>query len=369
MVKKVKTGIIGCGNISKIYFENCKKFASLEVVACADLDLDRARERAEEFDIPNVYTVDELLNDDQIELVINLTIPAAHAEICERSLLAGKHVYVEKPLSVTLEEGQRLVQLAKEKGLRLGSAPETFMGGGLQTSKKMIDDGWIGQPVAAVAFMMSPGHEHWHPNPEFYYQQGGGPLFDMGPYYITALVNLFGPIRRISGSAKISFPQRVITSEPKNGTIVDVEVPTHVTGILDFANGTTATLITSFDIKAGASLPNIEVYGSLGSMQVPDPNRFGNPVYYRSLQTREWKEIPLMYGYTENSRGIGAADMAYAIRSGRPHRAHGEMAYHVLEAMHGIYEASETGRYYEMKSTFEMPAQMPDSVLPFTLDE
>ncbi len=367
-MKKVKIGMIGCGNISEIYMQNCKKFPILDLVACADLDLERARSRAEQFDIPRACTVEELLQDPEIELVVNLTIPAAHADVCIQALQAGKHVYVEKPLAVTLEEGRRILSVAKEKGLRVGSAPETFMGGGIQTCKKLIEDGWIGQPIAAVAFMMSRGHEHWHPNPEFYYQVGGGPLFDMGPYYLTALVNLLGPISRVTGSAKTSFPTRTITSAAKFGNTIQVEVPTHVAGVLDFKDGAAATLITSFDIMAGASLPNIEIYGSLGTLRVPDPNRFGGPVLFRSIHSKDWTEMPLTHGYTDNFRGIGVADMAYAIRHGRAHRAHGDLAYHVLEAMHGLYEASNRGRHYEMESTTELPAMMPRDVLPFTLD-
>lgn len=368
MLEKVKIGIIGCGNISAIYLQNCKKFPILDVVACADLDMDRARARAEEFGIKRACTVAELLADPEIELIVNLTIPAAHADVCIQSLEAGKHVYVEKPLAATIEDGRRILSVAAAKGLKVGAAPETFLGGGIQTCKKLIDDGWIGDPIAAVAFMMAPGHERWHPDPEFYYKEGGGPLFDMGPYYLTALINLLGPIRRITGSVKTSFPTRTITSEAKYGQEIEVEVPTHVAGVLDFTEGATVTLITSFDIMAGSTLPRIEIYGSQGSLQVPDPNRFGGPVLFRGLHSDQWMEMPLTHGYTSNLRGIGVADMGYAIRKGRPHRAHGELAFHVLEAMHGLYEASHEGRHYEMESTVTLPQIMPRDVLPYTLD-
>jgi predicted dehydrogenase len=217
-----------------------------------------------------------------------------------------------------------------------------------------VDDGWIGTPVAATAFMTCHGHESWHPSPEFYYQKGGGPMLDMGPYYLTALVSLLGPVKRATGSARITFPQRTITSEPKYGKIIDVEVPTHVAGVLDFESGAIATVITSFDIW-DANLPRIEIYGSEGSLMVPDPNTFGGPVLYRMHGQKEWKEIPLLFGYSENSRGVGVADMARALVSGGKNRASGDLAYHVLDIMQGIHEASRDGRHYELSSTCDIP--------------
>ncbi|MBD0383554.1 Gfo/Idh/MocA family protein [Paenibacillus sedimenti] len=355
-----KIGIIGCGNISAIYMKNIPKFAHLELVACADLDLTRAQARAEEFGIAKAYTVDQLLADPDIDIVINLTIPAAHAEVCLQVLEAGKHVYVEKPLAVTREEGLRILEVARRNGLLVGSAPDTFLGGGIQTCLKLINDGWIGTPVAATAFMMSRGHENWHPDPEFYYQKGGGPMFDMGPYYLTALVALLGPIRRVTGSAGISYPERTITSEKKHGQKIAVETPTHIAGVLDFHSGAIATLVTSFDIKGGTQLPNIEIYGSHGSLRVPDPNTFGGPIYIRKTGT-EWEPIPLTHGYTDNSRGLGVAAMAHASLTGQndAHRASGELAYHVLEAMHGFHDASDSGTHYLMQSSCEKPAPLP----------
>ena len=212
-MKPVKAGIVGCGNICDIYFKMAKKFRSLDVVACADLILDRARAKAAQHDVPKACTTEELLADPDIELVINLTVPKAHAEVGFAALQAGKSMHTEKPLAVTREDGLKMLALAEEKGLRLGAAPDTFMGAGLQTCRKLIDDGWIGRPVAATACMLCRGHEHWHPDPIFYYQPGGGPMFDMGPYYLTALVSLLGPVRRVSGSTGIAFPERTITSE------------------------------------------------------------------------------------------------------------------------------------------------------------
>lgn len=366
-MEKIKAGIIGTGNISGIYLENGNRFDALQVVACADLDVERAKARGEEFGIRGC-SVEELLADPEIQMIINLTIPQAHASVCLRALEAGKHVYVEKPFAVTREEAQEVLALAEKKGLLVGSAPDTFLGGGIQTSIKLLEDGWIGTPIGATAFVVGGGHETWHPAPEFYYQKGGGPMFDMGPYYLTALVALLGPIARVTGSARVSYPERTITSKPKYGQKVKVEVPTHIAGVIDFASGPIGTLLASFDVKGGSTLPRIEIYGSAGTMIVPDPNNFGGNVRICRAGSHEWSEIPLAYGYTENARGVGAADMAKAIQTGRKHRANGELAYHVLEAMHGFHDASEQGVHYVMKSTCERPALLPLGLQPYCLD-
>ncbi|GIO15085.1 dehydrogenase [Cohnella xylanilytica] len=358
MGKKIRAGIIGTGNISGIYFQNGSRFDSMQIVACADLNVERAKAKAAEHGVRGC-SVEELLAADDIDMVINLTIPQAHASVNIQALEAGKHVYVEKPLSVTREEGRQVLETAAKRGLLVGGAPDTFLGGGIQTCVKLIEDGWIGTPIGATAFMMSGGHESWHPDPEFYYKKGGGPMFDMGPYYLTALVAMLGPISRVTGSARASFPERTITSEPKRGQTIQVDVPTHVAGILDFAAGPIGTLLTSFDTKGGSQLPRIEVYGSAGTLLVPDPNTFGGPVLVRRAGAKEWSEIPLTHGNADNARGIGAADMAEAILTGRPHRANGELAFHVLEAMHGFHDASEQGVHYKMTSSCERPAPMP----------
>ena len=363
IVEPVKVGVIGCGTISGIYFKTAQSLRILDVVACADLSMERARERAEEFDIPHVYTVEELLADPQIELVLNLTIPAAHFDVARAALEAGKSVYSEKPLAIRREDGQQLVALAKAQGLYLGGAPDTFLGAGLQTCRKLVDDGWIGEPVAATAFMLSHGPESWHPNSEFYYQRGGGPLFDMGPYYLTALISLLGPVRRVTGSARTTFETRTVTSEERYGAIIPVETPTHIAAVLDFANGAVVTLITSFDVWA-ASLPPIEVYGTRGSLHAPDPNRFGGAVSVRRAGVKEWSEVPLTHHYDENSRGIGLAEMAYAMRAKRQQRASGALTYHVLDIMHAIEEASEMGKHIEITSTCERPRALPLGLLP-----
>jgi predicted dehydrogenase len=364
----VNVGIIGTGNISGIYLENGKRFKNFSVGACADLFVDRAQARAAEYGVPKAYSVEELLADPSIEAVINLTIPRAHGEVALQVLEAGKHVYNEKPLALTRDEGRSLLDAAAAKGLRVGCAPDTFLGGGLQTCRKLIDDGAIGEPVAATAFMLSHGPETWHPDPDFFYQPGAGPMFDMGPYYLTALISLLGPVRRVTGSARISFPERKITSKPKHGTMIQVNTPTHVAGVLDFHQGTVATLVTSFDVWGG-NVPRIEIYGSEGSLSVPDPNTFGGPVLLRKAGEREWSEVPIAFGYTGNSRGLGVADMIQATRSGRPHRASGQLAYHVLDLMHAFHDASREGRHIELQSTCERPAPMVQGLPEFTLDD
>ena len=364
---KTSVGIIGCGNISTIYFKNVQTFENLHLAACADLVPEKARQRAQEFGGTRACTVEELLSDPSIEIVINLTIPKAHTAVDIAVLEAGKHVHAEKPLAITRADGQRILDMARRKGLRVGSAPDTFLGGGLQTCRKLIDDGWIGRPVAATAFMMCRGHESWHPDPEFYYEIGGGPMFDMGPYYLSALASLLGPVTRVTGMAQVSFPERVITSKPKFGKSIKVEIPTHVAGLMEFACGAVGTIITSFDVRC-AELPRIEIYGSEGTLSVPDPNGFGGPVRFRRAGMTEWKELPLLFGYAENTRGIGVADMAAAISANRPHRANGNLAFHVLDIMVALHESSTAGRHITLGSTCERPAPLPLDLRPGTID-
>jgi predicted dehydrogenase len=356
MDAKVKIGIVGTGNIFGAYVKGCRTYGILEIAACADLNRHLAEARAEEFGIPRACSVEELLADPEIQIVVNLTVPLAHAEVSLAAIRAGKHVQSEKPLAVTRQDGQKILAAARESGVRVGCAPDTFLGGGQQTCRKLIDDGWIGEPVAAVAFLIRAGPEGWHPNPDFFYQVGGGPLFDVGPYYLTGLIHLLGQVERVTGSTRISFPERVATSGGTRRRI-PVEVPTHVTGVLDFANGPLATLITSFDVWA-SNLPHIEVYGSEGSLSVPDPNIFGGQVRVCRAGASEWSEVPLTHG-DEMGRGIGVADLAYALTCGRPHRASGELAYHVLDVMHALEQASQSGRHVEIESRCERPAPLP----------
>ena len=367
-VTPVRVGVVGCGNISGIYLKNAALFQATEVVACADIIPERAAAKAGEFGIPRACSVEALLADPQVEVVLNLTPPRAHADIALAALEHGKSVYNEKPLAVRLEEGRRLVQLARSRGLRVGCAPDTFLGGAWQTARKLLDAGTIGEPVAAVAFMTCHGHEGWHPDPEFFYQVGGGPLFDMGPYYLTALVHLLGPVRRVTGSARITFPQRTITSAPRCGKKIDVQIPTHVAGVLDFACGAVGTIITSFDVWH-ANLPFVEIYGATGSLSLPDPNDFGGAVRVRGPADVGWRDVELCFGYIQNSRGLGVADMAHALRTGRPHRASGELALHVLEIMQALYEASDTGRHVQLGLPCARPAPLPPNLPPGVLDD
>jgi len=365
-MRKTKIGVIGCGNISGAYLSAEQRFPILEVAAVADLVPERAQAKAAEFGIARVCSPEQLLADPEIEIVINLTIPKAHCEVAVAALEAGKNVHSEKPLGLIREDGLVQLDLAKRNGLRVGCAPDTFLGSGIQTCRKLIDDGWIGEPIGASAHMLCHGHESWHPDPEFYYKPGGGPMFDMGPYYLTALVSLLGPVRSVSGSATTTFPQRLITSQPKHGTLVDVEVPTHVAGVMRFANGAIGTIIMSFDVWAH-QLPCIEIYGTEGTLAVPDPNGFGGPV--RLCRGGEWREIPLSHGHADGNRGIGVADMAYALRSGRKHRASGELAHHVLDLMCAFHDASDRGASVMLESTCERPAALPMGLQPGTLDE
>ena len=357
MAQRVKVGLIGVGKIAPAYIKGCSRFPILEIVACADLDQNRAQAFAKEYGL-QAYTVEELLAAPDVQIVINLTIPAAHAEVNMAIINAGKHAYAEKPLAVFREDGKRAVEAARSKGVLVGCAPDTFLGGGGQTARKLIDEGVIGEPVAATEFMAGHGPEGWHPNPDFYYQTGGGPLFDMGPYYLTALINLMGPISRVTGSARMSFAERTI-SNPNNrfGEKIKVEVPTHHSAVLDFAAGAVATLITSFDVWQ-ANLPRIEIYGSEGTLSVPDPNTFGGKVSVWLPSEKEWREVPLAYP-SDLERGIGVADMAYALQSGRPHRASGDLAYHVLDVMHSIEEASQNGTHSQITSQCAQPTPLP----------
>lgn len=359
---RTKIGIIGCGNISGIYLKSDKVFNNLQIIACADIDFPRAQARAQEYGI-QAYTVDELLADPAIAIAVNLTIPAAHASVATAALKAGKATYSEKPFALNRADGRALLALAKSNGLYIGCAPDTFLGAGLQTCRKLVDDGVIGEPVAATAFMMSHGHEHWHPNPEFYYKHGGGPMFDMGPYYLTALVAIIGPVRRVAGMTRISFPERIVTSQPNAGQRIAVEVPTHVTGLLEFANGAIGTIIQTFDVWA-AKTPRLEIHGTEGSLSLPDPNTFGGPVQVRLKGRSEWEDAPLSHIYAENSRGLGVADMAAAMRSGRAPRAGGELAFHVLDIMQAIHEAAADQRQIELTSTCERPAMLPVGLTP-----
>jgi predicted dehydrogenase len=370
-MEKLRIGIAGIGKISGIYLKNLTGMFSKRVAVSAVTDLipERAAQAAEEYHVRCIKTIDEMAADPEVDIILNLTQPQTHHEVAMKAVNGGKHVYNEKPLCAAREEAAGLLQRAAEKKVRAGGAPDTFLGAGIQTCRKLIDQGWIGRPMAASAFMLCHGHEHWHPAPEFYYKQGGGPLFDMGPYYLTALVNLLGPVSRVSGSAQKGEAERVITSEPLNGAVIKVDVPTHIAGVLDFTSGAVGVIVTSFDVWSH-SMPFIEIYGTEGTMQVPDPNYFRGEVRVRRFREENWSLIPLVLRGPDNAsdkndwqklnnwRGIGVTDMAEAISEGRPHRASGELAYHVLDIMHGIHDASASGTYYTLKSSCSRPEPM-----------
>ncbi|MDT8861371.1 Gfo/Idh/MocA family oxidoreductase [Alkalihalobacillus sp. MEB130] len=349
----LKVGLIGCGNISGIYLKNSQRFSAFDIVACADVNEARAREVADSYGIEQMTTTD-LLSSPKIDVILNLTVPHAHAEVILQAIEQKKHVYTEKPLSVSFEDGKRILEAAKLKNVYVGSAPDTFLGGSIQLAGSLLEQGIIGKPVGATAFMMSRGPESWHPNPEFFYQVGGGPMYDMGPYYITALVSLLGSVKRIAGSTKISFPTRMKTSEANYGETFKVDVPTHVSGMVDFASGATSTITTSFDVAASRT-PFIEIYGEKGTISLPDPNHFNQPLLLKVHGEKEWNELKPAGDADDNLRGIGLADMVEAIQNESEARASGQLALHVLEVMHGIHQSSEQSRHYEMETTCVKP--------------
>ncbi|MDA1190819.1 MAG: Gfo/Idh/MocA family oxidoreductase [Candidatus Poribacteria bacterium] len=356
-------GIIGCGNISRAYFNGAKNTDLLTIKACADMRLEAAKERAEQYGV-EALSVEELLADPEIELVVNLTIPRAHVEVGLQCLEAGKHTYSEKPFGVDIESGKRLVDKGRETGLRVGCAPDTFLGAGVQTSRKAVDEGAIGRPIAGTAFMCGHGHESWHPNPAFYYDLGGGPMLDMGPYYVTALVNILGPVKRVAAVTTKAFNERLATSDGAKGQVLPVHVTTHLAGTIEFVNGCIVTMIMSFDMWRHA-LPCIELYGTEGSIKVPDPNGFGGDV--RVAKSRgEWESVEL--AFPNNARMIGVIDMVQAIKSGRPHRVSGDLAYHVLEVMTAFDRSSESGEHIVMQSTVARPAAMPTGLAEWAVE-
>jgi predicted dehydrogenase len=366
---KVRIGIIGCGNISGAYLKYAQLFPKVvEVVAVADLEIKRAQTKAKEFAIAKACSAEQLLADKSVELVVNLTPPKAHGEVALAALAAGKHIYNEKPLATDRKLGRKILTTAKRKKLRVGGAPDTFFGSAAQTARKLIDDGAIGRPVAATAFMMGRGPEGWHPDPEFFYKPGGGPLFDMGPYYLTALVNLLGPMRRVAAAAAIAIPERTIGSQPKHGGKIHVETPDHIAGVIDFSGGAVGTLVTSFAVMHSPH-PPITIFGTEGTLAVPDPNQFDGTVQVRggAAGDKEWKTIAPTHtaGY---GRMVGVVDMAYGVRGGRAHRANGDLTFHVLDAMQGFLEAAASGKAYDLSSQAERPAALPAGLTMGELD-
>jgi predicted dehydrogenase len=348
-MKTYGIGVVGCGNISDIYLKNITtKFRNLKLIGVCDLDQEKARAQAEKYGTKTM-DYDGLLANPEVDIVLNITNPINHKSVSDQAIRAGKHVYLEKPLALTRSDGKELLDLAREKGVFLGGAPDTFLGAGIQTCKSLIQEGWIGDVIGCHGFMTCHGHESWHPDPEFYYAKGGGPLFDMGPYYLTAMVKLIGSITQVTAMTKKSFAQRTITSPKKHGKVIPVEVPTHVLGLLEFDNGAIGHLTTSFDVWA-AEVPRIELFGTKGTLCVPDPNTFGGPVRLMTQYDSEFKSIPLRFPYAENSRGLGLSEMADAIDQGRVPEAGGDLTYHVLEVMESLHQAWETKSFLEIPS-------------------
>lgn len=365
-MEPVRIGLIGCGHISAAYLRAAPLFPEISVVACADIDESRARARAEEFGLRAVG-IDALLADPRVEAVLNLTVPQAHVPVGLDAIRHGKHVHGEKPVAVSTAEAGRLLAAAEQAGLRVGTAPDTFLGGGHQTARKLVDDGAIGRPLSGTAFMMNHGHEHWHADPAFYYGPGGGPMLDMGPYYLTNLVNLLGPVEAVTGFATAGTPTRTIASEPRRGTTVAVQVATHVAGLLKFVGGAVVCIVTSFDVWQHRH-GNMELYGTEGSMVVPDPNRFGGTVSVARMR-EPWADMPHSHGFADgNFRIIGLADMARAIRLDRPHRCSGALGYHVLEVMEAFQRSNDEGRAIAIESRCERPAALPACPPVGTLD-
>jgi predicted dehydrogenase len=368
-VAPIDLGIIGCGNISHSYLKGAARSQQVRVKCVTDLRMEAAEERAAEYGVQAV-TMNQLLDDSDIQIVINLTVPLAHASISHQIVEAGKHVYSEKPLVTRYAEGQSLMRAALAKGVRIGCAPDTFMGAGHQACRHAIDAGRIGRPIAGNAFFATHGMEHWHPNPEFFFKQGGGPTLDIGPYYLTQLVNLLGPVARVAAQATMGSPTRTVSSQPLKGSIIEVEVPTTVNGVLSFAEGASLTITASWDVWKHRRLP-FEIYGTEGSMLGPDPNFFGGEPMVAE-RGGEWLPLDISghpFGkpnrYTSDGthladyRIIGLLDMAAGLRNHRPHRASGELAMHVLEVLEAFERSSNEGRYVEIQTPCERPAPVP----------
>lgn len=357
MGEPLNVGLIGCGKISGQYLTALDRLDGVRVTACTDLDPTRSAAVAVEYPgVAAVPTVPELLARSDVDLALNLTLPAGHAEVALAAIAAGKHVYNEKPFAASTVEATGVLRAAAAAGLRVGCAPDTVLGTGIQTARAALADGRIGTPVAATAFMTTYGHETWHPDPEFYYLPGGGPLYDMGPYYLTALVTMLGPVVRVTGAASRGRTSRTIGSGPRAGTVFQTQVDTHVTGVLEHASGALSTVVFSFEVAA-ARLPRIEVYGSTGTLSVPDPNNFDGVV---ELGTREgWTELPVSAGFPGAGRGIGVADLAAAVAEGRPHRASAELGYHVLDIMESLSGAATAGTPARLTSTCPIPEPVP----------
>jgi predicted dehydrogenase len=367
MAKKLGVGVIGAGNISAAYFSLSPLFRGIQIRACADINPAAARARADEFGV-RAETVDDLLKADDIDIVVNLTVPAAHYEVSRRVLDAGKSVYSEKPFVLSVKEGLDLRKVADKKGLRIGSAPDTFLGGAHQFARHLIDSGALGKITSGTCYVMSHGMEHWHPNPDFFFMPGAGPVLDIGPYYVTNLIQLIGPVKRVAALTSTPQTERTITSKPRYGEKIKVTTPTTIHALLEFENGAVVTMNTSWDVWQHGHKP-MELYGEEGTVHVPDPNFFGGLVAY-TQQAKPVKKQPKWnhplgvpnqkhsQGMMANYRTAGLADMALGILEGRPHRCSFELALHAVDVMTSILKAGETGKYVTLQTTCERPAAL-----------
>jgi predicted dehydrogenase len=352
----VGVAVVGCGTISHEYLRNLTSFPDLRVLYCADLDLDRAKAQAEQYGVPASGSTDQAIESPDVEIVVNLTVPAAHAAVAAAALAAGKHVWLEKPLALDTGAGRSIIEQADRAGLRVGCAPDTVLGAGLQTARRIIESGAIGVPQTALALFQNPGPESWHPDPAFLFQRGAGPLFDMGPYYLSTLASLFGPARQVAALARRARDARVIGSGPKAGTSFAVDVPTHITALIDYAQGPAATLVLSFDSPLRRT-GFVEIAGTEATLALPDPNRFDGETRMRPAGSDDWTAIPAQGAVA--GRGLGVLDLARALRAGRPHRASGEMALHVLETMEAIAASAGTGAFRPVRTAFSVPEAVP----------
>lgn len=364
MTGKLGVGIIGCGNISTSYLGLAPMFRGFEIRACADINPKAAQARADEYGI-RAETVDGLLAADDIDIIVNLTVPAVHYEVSAKVLDAGKHVYSEKPFVLSVEEGRDLAARAEKRGLRVGSAPDTFLGGAHQLARHLVDHGDVGRITGGTCHVLSPGMEHWHPNPDFFFKPGGGPVLDLGPYYISNLVQLIGPVRRVMAMSSIPSPERKITSKPRHGEMISVETPTTIHAVLEFANGALVTLGASWDVKAHGHRP-MELYGTEASLIVPDPNFFGGEVQViaqggEAADLPEWSHplgVPNQQhgqGMMANYRTAGLADMAIAIMENRAHRCSLEFALHVVDVMTAILHSGADGEFKTLTTSCAQP--------------
>jgi len=357
--------MVGCGNISAQYLTQLERLTNLELVAVVDAVPAAAAAVAGRYGVA-VRTFEEVLADPGIDVVLNLTTPAQHAPLSAEALRAGKHVYQEKPFGVSLAQARELAQVAADSGRRLGAAPDTVLGTGIQTARRAVDDGLVGTPVGATAFMLCPGHEAWHPNPGFYYLEGGGPLLDMGVYYLTALVTLLGPIQTVAGMGTRSTGVRTVPDgAPRAGEELPVEVDTHVAALLRHTSGAVSTLLVSFDTRTSV-LPTIELYGTRGTLAVPDPNRFDGPVGLATERGGPFAELEVSGGYPDAGRGVGLSDMVRSIGAGTPHRQSAELSLHVHEVMEAVLTSAAHDRFVTIDAGCERPDAVPYGASPET---